>query len=343
MSPDVCSKLFGFSRRLPRWGAWVAAVLGIVVVLAVAIGIALLATSQSGFYANYHTLQRSYDTLESSSHQGLACNKCHVDSRGAVVSGAARVGDFYRGLVRRPASPIFVTLPKPSSEACRSCHIDDWSMEATETIKVPHPAHLRVSSETRDCVGCHKWTAHEEVYMQKHEAMPFSTVCASFGCHVGWKQSSECASCHHSLQDSKGSWKVIHPQTVRASGPNGCLESCHTADQCRQCHTTGKTPVFSGGGVQTATEIERQHVRNDWIAKHGTSALEDPSKCLLCHVSLAECQDCHARRPAFHGSTSTWLARHKDFAKPAKNPQRCLTCHKQAWCDECHKQFKEMR
>lgn len=341
-TPGLRAKIAGFVGRHPHSVAWV--IVGAIGLVVVAVGFALGATSRPAFLGSYHSLQRSYTTLQSSVHKGIDCNKCHVDPRGEVVYRSSLVADFYRGLFGKPAQPAFVITPKPTSAACRSCHLGDWSADTTQTAKVPHPAHLRVKTEPRDCVSCHKWTAHEEDYTQKHKAMPFSTVCASFGCHVGWKQPAECASCHHSLQGTASEWRQAHPQTVRASGANGCLESCHTAAQCRECHTTGKTPVFSAGGVQTAVStLEREHVRTDWLSRHGTFALADQSKCLLCHVSLAECQDCHARRPAFHGSTATWLARHKDFAKPAKNPQRCLTCHKQAWCDECHKQFKEMR
>jgi hypothetical protein len=216
----------------------------------------------------------------------------------------------------------------------------DWSDNAKRTAKIPHPAHLRVADEPRECVKCHKWTAHEESYMQKHKSMPFSTVCASFGCHVGWKTTDECGSCHHSLQEGKGEWKKVHRVTVQAFGPNGCLESCHDAGQCRQCHTTGKRPEFKSGGVAGVTQIEREHVKKSWLAKHGSFALADERKCLVCHVSEGECQDCHAKRPAFHGSPSTWLTKHKDLAK---NKKRCLTCHQQKFCDDCHKQFKEMR
>ena len=99
-------------------------------------------------------------------------------------------------------------------------------------------------------------------------------------------------------------------------------------------------PAFNGGGVTGVTLIERAHVKKDWIAKHGTFALADQSKCLVCHVSEGECRDCHSKRPAFHGSQASWLGRHKDLAK---NKKRCLTCHEKKWCDECHKQFKEMR
>lgn len=318
------------------------AAFGAIAVLVVAVIIALGFTSRPSFLARYESLERSFKTLDSSGHTGLRCDQCHVDSRAGVVRTAARVGDFYRGLVSTPSEPSFMRVGEVASERCLTCHEEDWSDDAKRTSKIPHPAHLRVASETRECVTCHKWTAHEEAYMEKHKAMPFSGVCASFGCHVGFKQPDECKTCHHTLQDAKGEWKEIHPQTVRSSGPNGCLESCHDADQCRLCHTTGKRPEFTGNVAQTGMKaIEREHVKKDWLKKHGSLALKDQQKCMACHVSLGECQDCHQRRPAFHGAKSTWLNKHQKLAK--NNEKRCLACHEQPWCDECHKQFKEMR
>lgn len=315
--------------------------LGVLGVLVVAVVVALVLTSRAAFYAHYEKLGGSYKTLQASTHANLDCDACHVDPRPAPVNAAGRVADFYTVLVASPTEPNYMNVGAVDGEACKTCHEQDWSDDAKRTSKIPHPAHLRVASETRDCVDCHKWTAHEEAYMAKHKEMPFSTVCASFGCHVGTKQPDECQTCHHTLQDTKGPWKEIHPQTVRASGANGCLEACHDADQCRQCHTTGKRPEFTGNVAQTGMKaIEREHVKKDWLKKHGAMALDDESKCMTCHVSLGECQDCHAKRPAFHGPKNTWLNRHVKFAE---NEKRCLACHEKNWCEECHKQFKEMR
>jgi nitrate/TMAO reductase-like tetraheme cytochrome c subunit len=340
VTPDPAVTQAEHPRRISRVVLWVGVAL--VAVLVVAVAVAVYLTSRPAFFAGYPRLARSYAAMQTSAHKDLRCEQCHVSEQPAVVTEAALVAEFYRGLVNRPREPVFVKLPTPTRAACRACHEYDWSDEATRTMKVPHPAHLRVATETRDCVVCHKWTAHEETYMQKHTAMPFSTVCASFECHVGVKPANDCKNCHHVLQESLGAWKVIHPKTVRANGPNGCLERCHTADQCRLCHTTGQTPVFASTISQPGVKaIEQQHVLPDWIAKHGTMALADQSKCLICHVSEGECQDCHSKRPAFHGSTDTWLSAHQPLAK--KNPQRCLTCHQQAVCDACHKKFKEMR
>lgn len=315
--------------------------LALAVILLAAVAVAVFLTSGPGFFARYHGLERRYDTLQTSVHKDLACSQCHTGAQGPVVYRAGLIGDFYASLFSKPRDPLFTKMGKPTRDACLECHEYGWSIEASRTMVVPHPAHLRVSAEERECVTCHKWTAHEEAYQEKHKAMPFSGVCATYGCHTGFKKSDECATCHHTFNPDKEAWKKAHPKAVKTIGPNACLGTCHEAAQCRLCHTTGKTPVFTGLQAQSGLKaIEVLHVRSDWMQQHGTQALADKSKCLVCHVSEGECQDCHAQRPAFHGSPDTWLGTHKDLAK---DKRRCLACHEEPWCNECHDQFKEMR
>lgn len=329
----------------PRWKAvsanakWI--VLGIVVAVVVLLALPMVGAYQPGFFSRYGTVATNTRTVSTSRHKDIACVKCHVDSRGPVAYQFAVAADFYGSLLSKRYIPRFVKYEKPTRDACRSCHVTDWSTDIKRTSRIPHPAHLRVASETRECVNCHKWTAHEETAMTKHKKMPFSGVCVAYGCHVGTKKSAECYTCHHILGETGAKWKTDHPAVVRAVGPNGCLETCHEVAQCTYCHTTGKTPVFKARPVQIGLKaIEVQHVKPSWITKHGAEALKDRSKCMLCHLSDAECQACHARRPVFHGSTLTWIGTHK---KPGKDEKRCLECHKKPFCDDCHKQFKEMR
>jgi hypothetical protein len=303
---------------------------------------AFYVTQKPAYLSRYGGMQRSYSSMQASSHKDLPCTACHSTPGGPIGYQVALVGDFYANLFRKPGYlPTFVTLGAPTREKCLNCHAYDWSMNAERTSKVPHPAHLRAIDEKRDCVTCHRWTAHEEVYQQQHTKMPFSVVCASFGCHVGWKQPPQCKNCHHQLQQSLGVWKEQHPAVVRVAGPNGCLEKCHNANQCRECHTTGKTPVFPKTiAPSTVTTIEVAHVKSDWLSQHGAFALQDKQKCLICHVTFQECKDCHEHKPAFHGTDNTaWIGTgHEKFAKA--NPKRCFACHEPAECNNCHTQFQ---
>ncbi|GAB4278229.1 MAG: hypothetical protein Kow0056_10310 [Coriobacteriia bacterium] len=311
----------------------------LLVALLLLAGVGLTFASQPHYLGEYADLADNAESLAESVHSGVGCVDCHADGRGLKRS-AALVGEFYRGLITDADSPAFVNLATPTNEACLSCHEEDWSYDESRTVEIPHPAHLRVANETRECVECHKWTAHEETYIERHKTMPFSRVCASFGCHAGWKSTDECITCHHAVEEEGAQWQLDHRDVVRQIGPNACLEVCHDADQCRQCHTTGVRPEFPEIGPDKGLRaIEAEHVKEDWIERHGSFASQDDSKCFACHVSPAECQDCHSIRPDFHGLESTWLNRHQEVAEG--DEQRCLTCHEQQYCDECHDQFKE--
>lgn len=322
----------------------IAVIAGVAVVLlsAVAVIVPLVQTSTPEFFSRYHLLNRRYVNLSNSAHEGIGCRACHETD--ALANGVALVGDYYSSLFKAGATPTYFTFSPPRNEACLACHRDDWSTDATRTAHIPHPAHERVSTETRSCVGCHKWTAHFETYMDKHKQMPFSGVCVAYGCHVGTKATGQCFECHHVLHEDAEQWKTAHVAVVAKTGENACLESCHTVAQCQQCHTTGTTPTFTGLTIEVGMkDIETLHVKPDWTQKyHGAEALKSRDKCLLCHQSQGECQECHLERPAFHGSTETWIGRHKNATKRVDDP-RCLECHKQAFCTDCHDQFKEMK
>jgi len=326
-----------FARR--NWIALASAV----AVLAVLVAIPVIVTTVAPdvLYGRFHEVSANYEELQSSRHAEVGCRSCHGTSQGVLVHSIALVGDFYASFVRPVDEPRFLEFESPTREACLACHRTAWSHEAERTTRVPHPAHMRVADETRNCVDCHKWTAHEETYMEEHKEMPFSGICVAYGCHVGFRSEDQCTSCHHALRDETEDWLVEHPAVAQALGTSSCMETCHDADQCRLCHTTGERPVFDG--LQTRTgleEIERLHVAADWSETHGPTALADQSKCMQCHVSDGECRACHTHRPASHDPVETWISSHKEVVDP-DDEVRCMTCHERSWCEECHDAFKE--
>lgn len=314
---------------------------GVVVLLAIAVAVPLIATSSPDFFGRYHLLERRYVNLEDSAHEGIGCRSCHESE--PLANGASLVADYYTSFFTDEPRPRYFAFGPPKREACLACHSDDWSTETDRTDKIPHPAHTRVASETRVCVDCHKWTAHFETYMEKHKKMPFSGVCVAYGCHVGTKSTEQCFNCHHVLHEDGEQWQTEHPRVVRETGQSACIESCHQVAQCQLCHTTGKRPEFTGLTIEIGMKaIEELHVKPDWTARyHGAEALKGPAKCLRCHQSEGECDECHLQRPAFHGSTATWIGRHSKQSKAVDDP-RCLACHDEPYCVDCHDQFKEM-
>ncbi|KAF0206943.1 MAG: hypothetical protein Q8S43_05520 [Actinomycetota bacterium] len=315
------------------------AVVAVVLIAVTAVAVALIATSRPAFFERYQGLERRHTMLASSGHSAVECVVCHTDPAATVGASAARVGEFYASLVSTSTDLRFVKFSPPTNKACLKCHLYAWSSDASRTAEVPHPAHMRVASETRACVSCHKWVAHEEAYQAKHKTMPLSGVCVSFGCHVGTAKRDECGYCHHALAQDQTAWKTGHPDAVRLIGPNACMQ-CHKQSQCSECHTTGKATDLPSSVPTLGVSVEAQHVKATWVSQHGSVALKNAAVCMSCHISDGECLDCHAQRPTFHGLKSTWLMQHQPLGKKADLP-RCLTCHEQKWCDECHDQFKE--
>lgn len=338
MTASEATPASGSRRR--RWIV-IAAIVAVMALGTAAVVVPLVATSSPEFFSRYHLLERRYVNLGDSAHEGIGCRTCHETD--PVQNGVSLVREFYQSYAQPGRKvPKYFSFQPPTREACLKCHKDEWSYEAERTERIPHPAHTRVAAEKRDCVTCHKWTAHFEKYMVKHKEMPFSGVCVEYGCHVGTKTAKQCFDCHHVLKDGE-QWRTEHPTTARAMGQTACMEGCHTVKQCQDCHTTGVRPTFNGLPVETTLKsIEKRHVRPDWTSRyHGAEALKDRDQCIKCHQSEGECGECHLQRPAFHGSTTSWIGRHQKHTKRVDDP-RCIECHKQAWCDKCHKQFEEM-
>ena len=135
------------------------------------------------------------------------------------------------------------------------------------------------------------------------------------------QDADQCSNCHHSLQESRRAWKTEHrrapgdrrqrlPRVVPRRRPVPAVPH----DRAR--------PVFTGLPHEVGLKaIETQHVKTDWTSRHGALALVDKSKCLLCHVSVGECDDCHCSgrrstaRPR-RGSAGTQSAEEQRSALP---------------------------
>jgi len=338
MIHGTITKIAARVRRAPRFVKAAAAAVPLAIL--VAFSVPTLFVSQESVFARISGFEDNYAALQESRHADARCTDCHVDERGPVVFAVALAVDYYRSFFVEVADSSLVRIERPKREACLRCHEHDWAFNAERRLAIPHPAHLRVSEETRECVDCHKWTAHMEYQLEAHARMPLSGVCAASGCHAGWRSSDSCADCHHVLLEQPVAWTKEHPQVVLASGAGGCLELCHDAPQCRQCHTTGESP-FTGELARTVrSELETLHTRSDWVVQHGLRALDDQNECRSCHISTGECQNCHSQRPASHGPEDMWIAAHPDAVT---RDDQCVTCHDQQTCDYCHDLFKEGR
>lgn len=147
-----------------------------------------------------------------------------------------------------------------------------------------------------------------------------------------------------------------HPAATSAAGTDNLLPAmetcaeCHdVADEtnCRQCHANPQAPAAAARVTTLAQKFS--HTRHlgpstDCSVCHGSTAKHEPalpekSVCRRCHETapgLADCGVCHAadeaRRPATH--TTQWLSLHATEARV--DEARCLVCHTQTDCQECH-------
>lgn len=105
-----------------------------------------------------------------------------------------------------------------------------------------------------------------------------------------------------------------------------CIDQCHEAKECRQCH--GKKKVQS-----------RTH-RKSWTGKggHAASAKKRAVSCEVCHqgsgsdVNGKFCVGCHkVKLPHPGGPNTTW---HK---VQGRKKTVCVKCHQKKQCDSCHR------
>lgn len=313
----------------------VSLVLGVIVPLA--------ATADPSFLSRFGNLAPRYKTWHSSKHRDVSCFECHYGNQTDAAYRLSLIAEFYKGLMSPGGSkPAILKLERPTSQSCLKCHSEEWNIDSSRLVRIPHPAHIRVVDEKRDCVKCHKWVAHAEKYTEKHKKITFTGICTSYGCHSGTKSPQECRFCHHTQSFPAPEWRRKHPGVALVRGTNSCLDYCHQAKQCRTCHTTGKNPFVGAAKTSRGPRaLIAKHSNPRWIVFHGAEARVDRNRCFYCHGAASVCTECHSRRPAFHGPKATWLQAHQKQGKA--NKTRCLACHSQKDCDSCHTLFKEGR
>ena len=296
------------------------------VAVAVAVAVPLVATSTPEFFSRYHLLEPPLREPRGLGARGHRLPR-RATRRSRSPNGVALIADFYTSLVttetrcRRTSSSR-----RPRREACLAVprgRLEHRRRRAP--TRIPHPAHLRVASETRDCVDCHKWTAHLETYMDKHKKMPFSGVCVAYGCHVGTKTTEQCFDCHHVLHETADAVEDGAPAGRRRPPARTPASSRATRSSSASSATRpARRPKFTGLPDRGRHEGDREAARQAGLDAAATTAprrSRTRQKCLLCHQSEGECDECHLqppgvprrdRRPGSAGTASspkTWTTR----------------------------------
>lgn len=246
------------------------------------------------------------------------------------------------------------TLKKvPSSHAAK-----DWLRKADADIGI-HAANSKAEisgcqvchgagdqNKNSFCKGCHKYELpHPEEFKKFHSSTGKKAPGTCQYCHT---YREVCSDCHHEGATNKIPWQKVHGPMVNKSGAGSCLEKCHKAEYCVQCHTSLKVVPASHKGTWTRDVSAKQAV-------HATTFEKQPESCDYCHGKKAPngnkfCKGCHkvdmphpdgySAVPEGAKAAKGQGGQHAEaFAKKQTTVAVCNNCHNVAFCNGCHHQY----
>jgi hypothetical protein len=221
-------------------------------------------------------------------------------------------------------------VPTRAVYECTTCHQTNFCGDCHGT-PMPHSTEFKEPKDAKDPKG------HPAV----SKVMPDKCVM----CHTK-DEPNFCNECHHGKKvdytfDPAQPWVQQHPKAVDKSGLKSCLDKCHVAKFCADCHTTNK--VFPASHKQaywthpqTPTVTQYGSVAASATAVHAVTAQKSTEQCEVCHgpggVNAPFCAACHKLEmphtkefKQFHAKTGR------------QDPKVCLNCHN--WpqlCSNCH-------
>ncbi|HUS64863.1 MAG TPA: cytochrome c3 family protein [Kofleriaceae bacterium] len=308
-------------------------------------------------------------TFSHAQHLGAAGMKC-ADCHAAALTSRSSLDQLVPGEDRcRPchaidrAQPTKVATP---AARCAACHPGDDAAAGrvvarvsipTPTIKFDHQAHRQ---RGLDCAGCHGDLLAEGVGLATRAQLPPMSLCVT--CHDGRQADGACTVCHLAagggrmvsefahgdLTPSGAQHGDAHGMSFRtdhaaaAQNNQGYCESCHTKDQCLECHAGVMKPLDFHG--------------NDYITLHSIDARRGSPDCSACHRAQTFCVGCHSRAGVaadgrgsefvpesqsavgrrFHPVGWTAPGRPEHALEAQRNIAQCASCHRESDCLTCH-------
>jgi hypothetical protein len=288
-----------------------------VLLLLVAMAASLTVGSRPGTCSLCHS--EISQASASSPHKAVSCYDCHVESAWDLPrQKLSEVFVMYRRAIvgGRPAGPVRQT----ARGACLDCHSDvEGSVSTGAYIRINHAACAQQAS----CDGCHTASAHGST--GRWLTGPVMGTCLS--CHESKGISVDCGLCHlepgKASLNSRAPWRVTHgPDWEKTHGlgdPSSC-ETCHEPSDydstgfCKECH-----------------KVDVPHPP-DFGGSHGETATANREACHTCHDEESMCQGCHQIEMPH---PADFTREHTDVAQ-GEQDQRCLRCHVEGDCLECH-------
>ncbi len=280
-------------RRRTKW-----IIVGVLVVLFAWAGyVGLRATDDPEFCASCHYMEPYVQNWETSSHNDVACIKCHAEPGvGGYLARKARL----LGEVIRYSVGAYSTQPhaRLSDDQCLSCH-EHEALERTQTysedIQFSHENHYKDPSRGVQ-LRCN--TCHAELVQGSHMAVDQSTC---IDCHFMGRPTSEplgtCQGCHGAPKDEIRIEGVTFNHSDYVKSDVDCL-TCHThvtsgsgdvpPEKCYSCH------------------IERFEDYGETEKVHDVHVTDEQLTCRDCHTEIQhgefqlsqaitpDCRTCHA-------------------------------------------------
>jgi hypothetical protein len=134
-------------------------------------------------------------------------------------------------------------------------------------------------------------------------------------------------------------WISVHGGSVNKNGAAGCVEKCHTKDDCVKCHTSRKVVPDS----HKSAKFVRDYSATD--AKHAELYKKDGEVCTYCHKGDAAslpnssfCKGCHkVEMPhKIDDGSKEKYSHSENLKKTPSNKNVCKNCHTTSFCDNCH-------
>jgi Cytochrome c7 and related cytochrome c len=286
-------------------------------------------------------------------HRALPCTQCHVQP--AAVGGERWPELAAREASCAPCHADRLDRAETTAARCGYCHV---GFDPARSSAVPGPR-ARADERPRlvfdhgrhrdqPCASCHASASGGG-----EPDLPEMQTCLS--CHQG-ARSLACAACHPAdasgrlhtrfaegrLKPRSGFLGIAHDRdfVVRhrwlAADHGGACRSCHTEDECVECHDGRRRP--------------RSIHPNDYLSLHAQEAMRAADRCTSCHATQSFCQACHARlgiaqRAApdlasprrYHPPPAQWSRGPVLHAREAERSlQSCITCHAERDCVDCH-------
>lgn len=295
---------------------WFGALAVLVLIVALAAGITVAASSQSSCgWCHAPTVE----SASANSHASMRCEVCHSDpSRLGILSSRIAVVDMTLATVGFGGLTGDANI---DSTRCVTCHADGLPLTAVvDGLRMNHRAPTDAGWA---CVTCHPAAGHEIA-----QGRAGYTMDMCLGCHsTNPENLTTCEICH--VADTSRStertllspWAVTHGpgwQSTHGMGDVTTCQGCHPADYCQRCH--GDNVPHSG----------------NYLGVHGRDVLNRPNgaqDCLGCHRDES-CGECHGLdMPHPDG----FLQAHSSSSgAESVADESCMRCHSQGSCDECH-------